>query len=67
MSVNTRLSVKGCWTMVNRIQKGSTPADIRERCNIAEEWLKANEIITNEEYDELMMTVSWLYRESYRH
>ena len=65
MKVNTKLSVSGCWEMVNRIQNGKTAEDIRERCRIAEQWLRANEIIDNETYNDLMMTVSYLHRESY--
>lgn len=65
MEINTRLPLKRCWDMVNRIQKGNTPQEIRRRCQIAEEWLTANEIISNEEYDALMMTVAYLHRESY--
>lgn len=63
-TINTRLSTKGCWRMVNAIQNGRTPEEIRERCNVAETWLKANEIITNDDFDDLMMTVAWLHRES---
>lgn len=63
-NINTKLSVNGCWEMVNGIQSGRTPDEIRERCYIAEQWLKANEVITNEEYDDLMRTVAYLYRES---
>ena len=63
--INTKLSLSGCWKMVNAIQNGRTPDDIRHRCRIAEEWLIANEVISNEEYDDLMMTVSWIHRESY--
>lgn len=65
-NINTKLSVKGCWGMVNRIQDGRTPDEIRERCYIAEQWLTANEVITNEEYDDLMDTVAYLHRESYQ-
>ena len=65
MKINKKVSVAGCWKMVNGIQKASTPEGIRERCRIAEEWLKANEVITNEEYDDLMMAVAFQYRESY--
>ena len=65
MEINKKVSSAGCWKMVNAIQKASTPESIRERCRIAEEWLNANEVITNEEYDDLMMAVSFLYRESY--
>lgn len=65
MKVNRQLSVKGCWNMVNAIQGGRTPQEIRERCNIAEEWLTQNEVISNDQYDELMMAVAFLYRESY--
>lgn len=66
MAINTKLSASRCWDMVNRIQNGKSPEDIRRRCNVAEEWLRANEVISNSEYDELMMAVSFLYRESYR-
>lgn len=65
MKVNANLSAKGCWKMVNAIQNGKTPQEIRERCHIAMEWLKANEIISNDEYNDMVMTVSHLYRESY--
>lgn len=63
--INPRLSVKGCWKMVNAIQNASTPKEVRERCDIAEEWLVANTVITSEEYNDLMMTVTYLFRESY--
>lgn len=65
MPINTRLSLSGCWKLVNACQNGKTPGDIRERCRIAEEWLNKNEIITNEEYDSLMMSVSLIHRETY--
>lgn len=65
MTINTKLSVKRCWDMVNRIQMGRTPDEIRRRCRVAEEWLTANEVITTDEYDELMMAVSFIHRESY--
>ncbi len=51
--------------MVNAIQNGKTPSEILERCRIAEKWLHDNEIITNSEYDELMMTVAYFNREAY--
>ena len=66
MGINTMLSVNRCWDMVNRIQDGKSPEDIRRRCNIAVEWLRANKVISNDEYNDLMMAVSFLYRESYR-
>lgn len=65
MKINTKLSLKGCWNMVNAIQNGKTPQEIRERCFVAEEWLTKNENISIEEYDELMMAVAYLRRESY--
>ena len=65
MAVNKSLSVNGCWRMVNAIQNGKTPEEIRERCQIAAEWLKVNEVISFEEYDDLMNAVSYLHRESY--
>ena len=65
MAINTRLSLNGCWAMVNRIQTATTPESIRERCKVAEEWLTANEIISTEDYNELMRAVSYLHMESY--
>lgn len=65
MNINESLSLNGCWKMVNAIQNGKTPKEIRERCNIAEEWLNANKVIDTAQYDDLMMAVSYLYRESY--
>lgn len=63
--VNTKLSLKGCWKLVNACQNGNTPQEIRQRCAIAEDWLVKNEIITTTEYDDLMMAVSYIIRESY--
>ena len=65
MTVNKNLSVRGCWRMVNAIQNGKTPLEIRQRCNTAEKWLQANQVISNEEYNDMMMTISYLHRESY--
>lgn len=65
MTINKKLSVSGCWKMVNAIQNGKTPEEIRSRCRIAEEWLNENEIIDNDTYNSLMMTVSFIHRESY--
>lgn len=65
MQINKRLPLKRCWDMVNNIQKAKTPKEIRERCQTAEEWLTANEVISIDDYDALMMTVAYLHRESY--
>lgn len=65
MSINTNLSLDKCWKMVNRIQLGKTPEEVRDRCHTAETWLKANKVISNEQFDELMMAVAYLHRESY--
>ena len=65
MAINTKLSLKGCWKMVNAIQNAETPQEIRRRCRIAEEWLRANEMISIDAFDELMNTVAYLHRESY--
>ena len=65
MEVNTKLSLKGCWRLVNAIQNVETPKELRERADVAIEWLKKNEIISNAEFDDLMKTVAYLVRESY--
>lgn len=62
MIINTRLTAKQCWEMVNRIQEGRTPEEIRRRCDIAEAWINANETVSVDEWDELMDAVANLYR-----
>ena len=57
--INPKLSLKACRAMVNRV-------DNFEKLKIAENWLRANEVITNEEYNDLMMTLSYISRELYR-
>lgn len=57
--VNPKLSVKGCWKMVNSV-------DSLVKARIAEQWLKQNEVIENLEYNDLMMALSYLTRELYR-
>lgn len=64
-NINRKLSLKGCWRMVNAIQNAETPDGIRVRCQVAMEWLQKNDIITNDEYDELADAVAFLMRESY--
>ena len=66
MTVNTKLSVRGCWRLVSAIQNGKTPEEIRRRCEIAEEWLTDNEILTDSQYEALMATVGFLFNESWR-
>lgn len=51
--------------MVNAIENAGTPAEVRTRCAIAEEWLKNNDVISNADYDDLMDTVAYICRESY--
>jgi hypothetical protein len=65
MNINKKLSVSGCWKMINAIQNGETPQKIRERCHIAEQWLNANQVINFDQYNDMMMTVAYLHRESY--
>ena len=65
MEINRKLSLKGCWKMVNKIQLAATPEGIRARCRVAQEWLDANQIISTEEYDELMQAMSYQFRESF--
>ena len=56
--INPNLPLKRCWDMVNRI-------DTFEKANIAEEWLTKNEVITIDEYDDLMRAVAYKVRELY--
>lgn len=59
IQVNPKLSLKGCWAMVNRV-------NTLEKLHIAKQWLKVNELITNDEYNDLMMALSYISRELYR-
>lgn len=65
MKINKRLSTSACWGMVNRIQLGKTPDEILERCHIAETWLVANEVISNDDFDAMMDAIAFMHRESY--
>jgi len=58
LAINRNLSVKSCWKMVNAV-------NTLEKASIAENWLKNNDIISNEEYDDLMNALSYLVRELY--
>lgn len=58
-AINTKLSASKCWTMVNRV-------DTLEKAKIANMWIMENEVITNEEYNDLMMALSYITRELYR-
>lgn len=64
--VNHELSVGGCWQMVNRIQLADSGMEMRRRCVLCEVWLFGNEVITTDEFDELMRAVSQCYRDSYK-
>ena len=57
--VNPRTSAKGLWKMVNAV-------DTIHRAKVAEDWIKANEVIDNETYNDLMMALSYITRELYR-
>ncbi len=56
--INPNLSVQRCWDMVNRVET------VRQGA-VAEAWLQANRVISNEEYNELMMALTFLIREAY--
>lgn len=66
MDINVNLSVKGCWRLVNGIQNGKTPAEIRERASIAEEWITANKNLDIDTYNDMMESIAYLIRESYQ-
>lgn len=59
------LSSDQCWKMVNRIDLAPNAAEMRKRCIVAESWLVGNCIIDDEDFDQLMSAVAYLYRESY--
>lgn len=50
-----KVSVEKLWGMVNRI-------DSKEKALIAEDFIKGCEL-SNEDFDELMMAITWQYRE----
>jgi len=56
--VNPNLSLNGCWKMVNSV-------NTFKKAKIAEEWLTANKVINNDQYNDMMMALSYLVREMY--
>lgn len=66
MDINVNLSVKGCWRLVNGIQNGKTPAEIRERASIAQDWITANKNLDIDTYNDMMDSIAYLIRESYQ-
>lgn len=63
-AINPRLTLRQCWAMVNRIQSDSPQTQL-ERFKIAEQWLRANTVITNDEFDSLMSAATYLCREAF--
>lgn len=51
--------------IINNIQAANTPAEMRRLCIQAEKLVRADETLTNSEFDTLMMDIAFLYRESY--
>ena len=69
MPVNTKISIKRLWNLVNAVQNGKTPQEIRERAAVAEEWISHNEAINKGKRfdiaDDMMNALAYLVRESY--
>ncbi len=57
--INPNLSIKRCWDMVNRVET------VRQGA-VAEAWLAANKVISTEEFNELMMALTWQIRDAFR-
>lgn len=57
--VNKKLSLNGCWKMVHKVNS-------LEKAQIAMNWLRENTVITNEEYNDLMMELSYIVRTLHR-
>lgn len=51
--------------IISNIQAANSPAEMRKLCLQAEKLIKADETLTNAEFDTLMMDITCLYRESY--
>lgn len=58
------MTINDYWKIVNDIQTAQTEKEIRKRCNEAEKLIRADNSISNDAFDELMMTIAYLYRES---
>ena len=57
--VNRNLSVRGCWRMVNAVNS-------LEKVKVAQQWLDNNDVISIDEYDALMRSLSYISRELHR-
>ena len=60
------MTIKEYWDMVNNIQVIDNQVKIREKCNAIEKMLKADNNIDNDAFEDLMMTITFIYRESYK-
>ena len=58
------MTVNEYWNIVNNIQVGKTPGEVRQRCNEAEKLIRADKTMDNDTFDELMMAIAFLYREA---
>jgi hypothetical protein len=56
MKINTGVSVNALRGMVSRIPC-ENEQDTLDRCAVAERWIRANEVISDADYDELMAAV----------
>jgi hypothetical protein len=60
------MTIKEYWNIVNNIQTAKTAEEMRKKCNNAEKLIRDDSSINNDDFDELMMTIAYLHRESYR-
>lgn len=60
MPINRNLSYAGCCRMIKAIPKAKTADEMYERCGIADAWLKANAVLTDEQYHNLLYAVCLL-------
>lgn len=54
--------MKDYWKIVNDIQMATSADKLRTLCNNAEKLIREDTHISNEDFDELMQAISYLYR-----
>ena len=56
------MTVNQYWDIVNSIPALNDSMDIRSKCNSVEKMLKSDDTLSNDDFDELMMAISFIYR-----
>ena len=60
MTINKTLSYAGCCRMVKAIPNAKTAEDMYHRCGVADQWIKCNIVLSDDEYHRLLDAIYML-------